>query len=180
MLPHEHLFQRLKDVAAISALINTTEDLHLDCKTWPSRDDDAQRMLAKALCAFANADGGVVVIGLDARGGPNKDEPDLIHAAAPVSDAIAVKSRIENLTGEIVEPRVEGVHLAIVPDSMGSSSGFVIVNVPPTEGLPCRSRKDWKFYQRISAGTDPMEYSQIADMFGRRRRPVLSLFLYGG
>ena len=177
VLPHEQLFQRLQDLPAINALVNTTENLYLDCKIWPSRDDDAQRMLAKAVCGFANADGGVVVIGMDARSGPNKDDPDLIQRTAPVPDTIYVKSRIENLIGDVVEPRPESVQLAIVPDAKGSPSGFVIVNVPPTEGLPCRSRKDWKFYQRISAGTYPMEYFQIADMFGRRRRPILALYL---
>ncbi len=48
---------------------------------------------------------------------------------------------------------------------------------PPTDGFPCRSRKDSRFYLRVSAGTFPMEYFQIADMFGKRRRPVLRFHL---
>jgi hypothetical protein len=178
--PHEESFKRLQSVAEIKALIGTTEDLHLDCKVWPPSENDAQKVLAKALCGFANADGGVIIIGMEAKGGPNKDDPDLIQRAQPVTDALAVRSRIENLIGQLVEPGLEGVRVATLFDQPGSQSGFVLVDVPPTEGLPCRSRKDWKFYLRISAGTLPMEYFQIADMFGKRRRPSLKLYLEPG
>jgi hypothetical protein len=174
--PHEELFSRLRDVNAIRMLIGKTEDLHLECKIWP-KEDDEQRVLAKALCGFANAEGGVLVIGLQAKPSPGKNDPDLIDKAVPVSDAINVKSRIENLVGQIVEPPVEGVKVAGVAEAPNTSTGFVIVSIPPTEGLPCRSRKDWRFYLRISAGTYPMEYFQIADMFGKRRRPILKLYL---
>ena len=56
--PHEELVKLLQSVAEIKALTGTTEDLHLDCKIWPP--NDAQKVLAKALCGFANSDGGVI------------------------------------------------------------------------------------------------------------------------
>jgi hypothetical protein len=180
MSPHEELFRRLQNLAELNGLIGQTENLYLDCKTWPQRDEDAQRVLAKALCGFANADGGVVVVGLEARPGGSKYDADVIQRPAPVSDAIAVKSRIEALVGDLVEPRLEGVVVTAVSDTPGSNSGFVLVAVPPTEGPPCRSRKHREFYQRITAGTYPMEYFQIADMFGKRHRPQLRLFLEEG
>jgi hypothetical protein len=98
----------------------------------------------------------------------------------PVADAISVKSRVESLVGDLVEPRLQGVRIAAVLDTPGSKTGFVLVDVPPTEGLPCRSRKHRDFYQRITSGTYPMEYFQIADMFGKRHRPRLSLYLEEG
>jgi hypothetical protein len=177
MPTREELFDLLKDANEILALIGSSENLHLDCKIWPKSDNDSQKVLAKCLCGFANAEGGVAVIGMEARGGPSKDDPDLIQKAVPVADAVAVKSKIEGLVGELVEPRLQSVQTAAVLESPGSTAGFVLIDIPPTDGPPCRSRKDWKFYQRISSGTYPMEYFQIADIFGRRRRPVLSLHL---
>jgi hypothetical protein len=177
MSAHDELFNRLQNATEIVRLFGTTEDLYLDCKIWPASENDAQRVLAKALCGFANADGGVLVIGLEAKSGPGKGDPDLIQQARPVPDAMVVKSRIENLVGQLVEPGLQGVRVAAVPESPGSSCGFVLVNVPPTEGFPCRSRKDSRFYLRVSAGTFPMEYFQIADMFGKRRRPELRFHL---
>jgi hypothetical protein len=176
MSPHEDLYRRLQDRAEIRALIGKTEDLRLDCKIWPLNDDDGQRVLAKALSGFANADGGVVLIGMEAK--PlQKFDPDLISTEKPVSDAIALKSRIEALIGDLVEPGLRGVEVAAVLEHLGSKPGFVLVHVPPTDGSPVRSRKDWHFYQRIASGTYRMEYFQLADMFGRRRRPSLALSL---
>lgn len=176
----EQLFESLDSSAAIHALIGKTEDFHLDCKVWPTDDGDAQRVVAKAVCGFANGDGGVIVIGMIAKAGPNKDDPDQIQATQPVADTTLVKTRVQDLIGQLVEPGITGVRVNEINDSTGTKSGFVTVLVPATEGLPCRSRKDWKFYQRISSGTYPMEYFQIADMFGKRRRPMLELHLDEG
>jgi Putative DNA-binding domain len=180
MPPHDELFGRLQDVAELNRLVGKTEDLYLDCKIWPPKDEEAQRMLAKALCGFANADGGVIVIGFEARGGPAKHDPDIIQRSAPVEDAIFVKSRVEGLIGDLVEPRLQGIVVIAIPEAPNAKSGFVLIGVPPTDGLPTRSRKDHKFYQRISSGTYPMEYFQIADMFGKRHRPLLFLHLEEG
>src|SRR5579871_1241792 len=169
------LFDHLKTLEHIRGLIGKSEDLYLDCKTWPA-DREAQEMLAKASCGLTNAEGGVLVIGMDARSRA-KDEPDLIESAAPVSDTSAVKSRVLDLVGQLVEPRIEGVQATEVNDSTGSKSGFVVVYIPFSEGPPRRSRKDWKFYQRIGSGTFPMEYFQIEERFGRRPPPKLELYL---
>jgi len=176
MSPVETRFEQLRSLAEIQALIGQTEDLHLDVKEWPARDDQAQqRVLAKALSGFSNADGGILVIGLEARSLGNGD-PDVIQALKPVTDAMAVKSRIENLIGNLIEPPVPGIRVAEVLEVVGQPLGFVLVYIPPTDGLPVRSRKHSNFYMRVSAGTFPMEYFQLADMFGRRQRPVLSLW----
>ncbi len=173
----EELFRSFQNPSSIHALVGSTEDLHLECKVWPPDDSDAQRVIAKAACGFANADGGVIIVGLRAKSEPDKDKPDQIQDAELVSDTGRVKSRIQDLIGQVVEPGIAGVQVTGVNDPPVSTSGFVVVLIPATDGLPCRSRKDWKFYQRISSGTYPMEYFQLADMFGRRRRPALELHL---
>lgn len=175
MTTSEDRFRQLQEPGGIQALIGQTEDLHLDCKEWPPQDNECQKILAKALSGFANADGGCLVIGVEAKS-INRDEPDLIQSLKPVQDALAVEGRIENLIGNLLEPPPTGVRVIHVHEAPGQSSGFVVVYVPPTDGLPIRSRKHWNFFVRISAGTFPMEYFQLADMFGRRNRPVLSLW----
>ena len=172
----EQLFQQLQKSPAIHALIGQSEDAHFDCKEWPSKDEDAQKVFAKAACGLANADGGVLVIGMKARA-VAKELPDLVDSAVPVRDTNAVKSRVLDLVGQLVEPGIEGIQAVEVNEAATSKSGFVIVYIPASEGLPRRSRKDWKFYLRIGSGTFPMEYFQIADMFGQRPRPNLELLL---
>jgi hypothetical protein len=170
------LFKTVQSAEFIRALVGKTEDVHLDCKEWADDDGAAQRVFAKAACGLTNSEGGVLLVGMRARPSA-KDEPDLIESAAPVADTSAVKSRILDLVGQLVEPRVEGVQTAEVNEPPGSKSGFVVVYIPASEGPPRRSRKDWKFYQRIGSGTFPMEYFQIEERFGKRPPPKLALSL---
>lgn len=172
----QELFQKLQNAAAILALVGHTEDVHLDCKEWPTKHEEAQRVFAKAVCGLSNAEGGVLVVGMRAKH-MSKDEPDQIVSAVRVSDTAVVKSRILELIGQLVEPGVEGIDTAEVNDPPGSKSGFVVVHVPACDGPPRRSRKDRNFYLRIGSATLPMEYFQIADMFGERPKPRLELYL---
>lgn len=172
----KEIFDELQSAERITALVGQSEDARLDCKEWPANEGDAQKMLAKAACGLTNADGGVVLVGMKARSA-SKDEPDLISSAAPVADTSAVRSRILALIGQLVEPPIQGVLVLEVPEATGSKSGFVVAYVPASEGPPRRSRKDWKFYQRIGSGTFPMEYFQIEEKFGRRPPPRLELYL---
>lgn len=158
------------------ALIGQPEDAYFDCKEWPIRDDDAQRMLAKAACGLTNGEGGVLVIGMRAESKP-KDEPDVVDSSVPVGDTSSVKSRVLNLIGNLVEPGIVGIDAVEIRQQEGSTSGFVVVYVPMSEGSPRRSKKDWKFYLRIGAGTFPMEYFQIEERFGKRPSPKLELYL---
>jgi Putative DNA-binding domain len=173
----EEIFHRLTSAPAILSLIGQSEDAHFDCKEWPTNEQEAQKVFAKAACGLTNAEGGVLVVGMRARKAPAEDEPDLVESAAPVADTSAVKSKILDLIGQLVEPGIEGVQAAEISESAGSKSGFVAVYIPASEGSPRRSRKDWKFYLRIGSSTLPMEYFQIADMFGKRPQPKLELYL---
>lgn len=173
--PHEELFQRLQNVSEVTGLVGSSEHLHLECKTWSRSENESQKSIAKALCGFANAQGGVLIVGLTTKTGPDKYSPDVIDGVAPVTDAPALKSRIESLVPELVEPGLAGVKVAAVLEPQNANSGYVVLDVPATDGPPCRSRKDWRFYLRINSGTYLMEYFQIEDMFGKRHRPDLSL-----
>jgi hypothetical protein len=170
----EQLFAQLQDATGILDLIGKPEDAHFDCKEWATKEEDAQKVLAKAACGLSNADGGVIVFGMRAESKP-KDEPDVVESAAPVSDTSVVASRVLTLLSSLVEPGITGVQIAEVPYGAGKKSGFVSVYIPKGDGAPKRSRKDWKFYLRIGSATLPMEYWQIEERFGRRPHPKLTL-----
>jgi hypothetical protein len=102
----EQLFSLLKSASTILALIGQSEDAHFDCKEWPVKDEDAQRVFAKAACGLANAEGGVLIVGMKARA-ISKDDPDLVDSAQPVADTSAVKSRILDLVGQLVDPALK-------------------------------------------------------------------------
>ena len=72
----ELLFNRLQNAKAIRALIGQAEDGDFDCKEWHGVDS-MKASIARAACGFANATGGVIVVGMTAKSsGPNT--PDVV------------------------------------------------------------------------------------------------------
>jgi hypothetical protein len=170
------LYDALQTREGLLELVGQPEDSHLDCKEWPSKDDDAQRILAKAICGMTNADGGVLILGMKAESRP-KDEPDVITGIAPIPNTSRVASRVLGLISNLVEPGVVGVEVREIPESSSGLSGCVVIYVPASEGSPCRARKGREFYIRVGSATIPMEYWQLEDRFGKRPHPQLIFYL---
>jgi hypothetical protein len=167
----EVLYEQLGSHKAVQGLIGRVEDAFFECKEWrPERS--AQEQIAKAACGFTNADGGVIVVGLEAR--RNDDGIDMVMAERPVGDAEGIRSQIEEAISRKVEPGIKGVQSKTIPAAPGSLEGFIITYVPGSDGSPCRCTFSPKeFYVRIGPQTLPMPYFMIADRFGRRPQPRL-------
>jgi hypothetical protein len=168
----EQLFKELQKTAAIRGLIGQPENTHFDCKEWPTNDDDAQRMLAKAACGLTNSEGGVLVIGMRAKA-KSKDEPDVVESAAPVGDTSAVKSRVLNLIGNLVEPGIAGIDAAEVHEQENLSSGFVVVYVPMSEGPPDVQEKTGNFTSASVLG--PSQWSIFKSRKDSGKDPIRGL-----
>lgn len=171
----ELLFKRLQSAKAIRTLIGQSEDGDFDCKEWHG-PNAMKGSIAKAACGFANATGGVIVIGMSTRAA-GQNSPDVVSGETPVGEREAVKSEALDIILKQVDPGITGVRAHTVPDKPRAKSGFVLLYIPEMDGTPQRSRQDWRFYVRIASGTVPMEYFQIADRFGSRPHSKLELIL---
>ncbi len=171
----ETFFANINTLQDISALVGTTEDSVFDCKEWFGKDQ-SKKSIAKAACGFTNATGGVIIIGLSARKGRDKDQPDLVDRLVPVKYPDRVVSEVLDLILSLVEPGVEGVQNKVILDADGEQ-GFALFLVPESDGAVRRSKADWRFYVRVASGTLPMEYFQVEERFGRRPRPSLEVIL---
>lgn len=148
------------------------ENLHLDFKlaqaSMDSRDD--RKTLAKALSGFANGDGGVIVWGVDAS--PNEDGIDCAHTKRPILPLSQFISKLNEYTGQAVNPLVGGiVHRRI---DAGKDSGFAATLVPASDAGPHMAKLgEDRYYKRSGSRFAKMEHYEVADMFGRRARPLL-------
>jgi hypothetical protein len=166
------LFNTLNNAAAVTALVGRPEDLYLEAKTCtvPFNDSDKNK-LAKVLSGFANADGGVLVYGLVAKGG-DLDAPDRITKVDPVRKLDLALSQALSLVGQLVDPPVPGV--VVEPRRLaGRNEGFLVLLVPRSDGFLHRSRRDREYYRRHGHGFYAMEHYEIAEFYGRRKSPQL-------
>jgi hypothetical protein len=171
-----HFFDSLRTSADIAALVGESENLYFEAKTCATPFSDTDKgKLAKSLSGFANADGGVLIYGLVAKGG-SRDTPDVVTTPSPVQDVALLESRILSLIGQLAQPPIENVLVEVRRLSDDPNSGFVLIFIPASDQAPHRCRKSHEYYRRHGSTTLPMEHDEIADMFGRRRRPQLRIF----
>jgi hypothetical protein len=149
------------------------EHLHLDFKqAAASMRTEDRKNLAKAISGFANADGGVIVWGIDAS--PNADQIDCAKATVPIAPLALFMSQLAEFTGAAVNPIVDGVIHRAVEES--PNKGYAVTLVPASDLGPHMAKLgEDRYYKRSGSRFAKMEHFDLEDMFGRRQRPVLKL-----
>ncbi|MBS1955205.1 MAG: ATP-binding protein [Cyanobacteria bacterium SZAS-4] len=181
----KEIFERYRsggaDFVQKIAKSGVSETLHLDFKEWKKDIKDDLSYFGKALSGFANAEGGLLVWGVECRR-IGTDEPDVTQQATPISGLSAFANILEARTDEFIQPGISGVvHVKLELDPL-SDTGFLLTYIPRAEGPPqmCIAKNHRGFYCRMGSRTKPMEHYQIADRFRERPQPRLEVFLVGG
>lgn len=169
---HAIVFADLEDYVARGQ----QEHLHLDFKLVRDpglASGDDRRNFACAMSGFANSSGGLIIWGVNAR--KNADGIDCAVALEPIPHVNLLLSRLHALTGEAVDPTVDGVLHRII--ETGDGAGFAITLIPESAVGPHMAKLgENRYYKRIGDGFYKMEHYDVSDMFGRRKRPQLSVF----
>jgi hypothetical protein len=143
------------------------EDPHLDFKSVgdPTIGSSERKNLATALSGFANADGGIVVWGVEARKG-------VAEGTKPIDSVSDFVARLQEFTGVAVNPVVDGV--VHKPLETAERKGYAVTLVPPSDGGPHMAKMgEDRYYKRSGDSFRRMEHFDVADMFGRRAKPKL-------
>ena len=123
------------------------ENLHTEFKTWPLRLTD----LAATLTAFANTDGGQLIIGV-----ADKD-----HTIVGVDDLDAITRQVDNVAYNNCEPP-----LTVLQETIATDDGriVVVVNIPKGDQRPYRTTSDI-YYIRTSSGRRQASRQELLRLF---------------
>lgn len=168
-------FERM-DKASIATLVDEKrdEDLYFEFKTVNSSDlsnSDDRKNLAKALSGFANSAGGLIIWGVRT----GKKNKGCASEVVEIEDLSTFKMRLEELSSSWVSPYVDGVIHKTIPMS-GENKGCAVTLVPASDSGPHMWNEDHRYYKRNGSKFLPMEHYEVADMFGRRKRPKLKFY----
>ena len=173
----EMLFNSLSS-AEIAAFVTERrqEDLTLDFKLAPRNldDKDERKVLARAISGFANSGGGLIVWGVDAR--KDADGIDSATRAVPITDPKLFMSKLIQHGAAATSPPVPGVVHRLVE---GPEGPFALTYVPESDRGPHMAKLgEDRYFQRSGDSFLKMEHPALADMFGRRPRPVLRVEMH--
>lgn len=173
-------FYETLDLAKIEEMIakQQEEHLYLEFKTLsesPMNKDD-KRNFAKALSGFANSSGGVVIWGIVAKA--KKGKPDVASGKKPIREPTSVISQLNSFTGEFVSRIVDGVEHKIIFAGEGTEEGFIASLIPQSDALPHMAGAGLgRYYKRSGDSFYRLEHFDLEDMFGRRPKPILGLYI---
>lgn len=130
----------------------------------PVWDSTAKHEFLADATAFANAGGGDLIFGIDEDGQAN--------AAAIIPLALANADqevrRLQDFLLNLVEPRLPGVQVHVIPVSVGEISGHVvIVRVPESWVGPHRVRTNQHFFVRDGLRKRQLDIPEIRSLFLR-------------
>lgn len=151
------------------------EHLHLDFKTTTAAfERDDRKNLAIALSGFANADGGLIVWGIECR---KIDGVDSVSALRPIKSLSGLITALNEHSPTATNPAVPGaVHRPIEDPATGPDSGFVVTLIPQSDAGPHMAKfGEDRYYKRAGSKFLKMEHYEVADLFGHRRKPSLQV-----
>lgn len=137
--------------------------------------DHEKQWFSKAISGFANADGGVLLIGVATT---KKGRIEHASKLEPICNAVSLQQLLGQLQPAATHHPVEGVKIEVVKSSK-SGWGCLKCLVPASDRSPHRAalHKPPNYFRRSHVEFLPMEHWELEDAFGRRNRPVLKILL---
>lgn len=119
-----------------------------------SRDD-----ILKEVVAFANAEGGNVILGMaESKDGEKRAQKDL-----PLPDCVLLADRLRQLAETHIEPPLPRIEWRGIPKTEADNAGVVLARVPPSRLAPHRVKATGEFYLRHGENSLPMTIRDIHD-----------------
>lgn len=177
------LFEQYKagGYAYLQSLIGNEIETHLqDFKqfrstnpnNWGTNDKSS---LSESLSGFANAEGGLIIWGVDCRRGIGPTGGDVVQALVPIPNLIATLAQMNTLTASLVSPAIIGVEHYAIDDPASQGTGFIVSYVPKGESNPHMAMTGNKYMYRSGSSFLPMSEWMVADRYGRRPQAKLKL-----
>jgi hypothetical protein len=122
--------------------------------------DYARDEILAELTAFANAEGGTLVLGLH----ETTDDPRRAERLDPLPNCEGLARRILDASEDIVEPRLRSIEARALPADKAGNGYDVVLRVGKSAAGPHRLRSTKEFYIRRGERAAKMDVREIKDL----------------
>lgn len=179
--PSENLFAEIvkHGVGYINDAIadKTIENYYLDFKTTEEQDYAGKRKLlasdkknyAKAISAFGNSDGGIVVWGVKT----GTSDADYAVGKVPIKNVSNFASLLEGFTSLLTTPPHTNVSNKIIFEDEKTDTGYVVTHIPKSNRRPFQvlNENDFRYYIRAGSNSLPASDTFLRSLFGQEPQP---------
>lgn len=131
--------------------------------------------LSSWVSALLNADGGLIALGVceDAPSNKNKVTAKIYPSKIEFVSKDYNKERIEQLVFSNLHSSIKpDIRIYPIRDSNDPNQAVYLIEIPQGDNPPYQAG-DNKYYRRLNVTKYAMSHTEIADFFGRRRKPRL-------
>lgn len=155
----------------------TVENYYLDFKITEEKDYDSRRSLfmsdkknyAKAISAFGNSEGGVLVWGIKT----GKADADYATSKEPIENVSNFLSLLEGFTSLLTSPPHPNVSNKIIFDNESVDTGYVVTYISKSNRRPFQvlNDNDFRYYIRAGSSSLPASDAFLRSLFGQEPQP---------
>ncbi|OIO30274.1 hypothetical protein AUJ77_03465 [Candidatus Nomurabacteria bacterium CG1_02_43_90] len=179
--PSQDLFNQIEKqgLTYIDDAINSkqVENYYLDFKSTEKDDYTGERKLfasdkknyAKAISAFGNSDGGVLVWGVKT----GTADADYATAKASIKNVSNFVSLLEGFTSILTTPPHPNVTNKVIYEDEGNDTGYVITHIGKSNRRPFQviNENDFRYYIRAGSNSQPASDTFLRALFGQEPQP---------
>jgi predicted HTH transcriptional regulator len=131
---------------------------------------DGRRAIAKALSAFSNSAGGVIVLGVECR--KNAEGVDYAQSLDPVPAWRTTLSSVSSSASDLLQPKNGGIRVEGFASKVDPSKGHLVIEAPRSERRPHMCQMTRQYFRRSGSNSFTMEHFDIEDAFKRASVPI--------
>lgn len=141
--------------------------------------ENSKHDIFRELVAFANSEGGWLVIGLE----ETKDEPKRVAGIKPLPDCQDLASRLQQASQDLIDPPLSALRCRGIEMGEEEGEGVVVCRVHRSPLAPHRlyiKGRSQEAYKRFNDESKPMKMDEIQDLtldLARGQERVDSIFL---
>ncbi len=144
--------------------------LDYKASTWLTLDEKNLQELSKYLSAFANFDGGYLIIGVT---NPAAGSPPELDDGVDFSLKRDLQGWLEDKLPHLTEPKLPKIQIQPIPLFPKATRGPLVVYIPSSTEAPHQGH-DHKFYTRIGTKIRALSTRAVFDIANRQKHPDVS------